>query len=349
MKQTFGGPADLARMASERGASLESGRGQARVGRVHEPILQVDGLTKRYGKRKAVDDLSFAVRPGEVFGFLGRNGAGKSTTIRLILGLVRPTSGTVRVAGRRVLCGRRHAPWPVGAIVESPVFYDHLSGRCNVELLASLSGGADRGEIDRVLDLVGLAERQADPVRVYSHGMRQRLGLAQALVPRPALLILDEPLDGLDPNGIRDLRDVMCRVVREEGVTIFLSSHILSEVEMTCSRVLVLHEGAKVFDGATADLVAGTRKVRLRTTDGEVGPELASHLEYVDAVHRDGDGWILTMDHDRVPDLARHLVARGADVLELTPVRERLEDVFIHLTGGPTGDVTPACRAGRVR
>ncbi len=297
------------------------------------PVLETELLSKRYRGRMAVNGLSLTVEPGEIYGFLGRNGAGKSTTLRMILGLVWPTSGEIRVAGERVRPGRRRSNWPVGAIVESPVFYDYLTARKNLELLASLSGGASPIRIDSVLELVGLTSRSEEPVGVYSHGMRQRLGLAQALLPNPKLVILDEPLDGLDPNGIRELREVMLNIVRDSGVTIMYSSHILSEVELTCDRVLVIHEGNRLYEGPTQDLVSGTSRIRLKVASGEPG-ELIRSLDFIEASDQKDGAWFLTMDPLRVPDLNRSLVKAGIDVLELAPNRQSLEDVFLTLTSG---------------
>lgn len=303
-----------------------------------EPVLETELLTKRYRNRLAVNGLSLTVQPGEIYGFLGRNGAGKSTTLRMILGLVWPTSGIIRVAGRAVKPGRRRNAWPVGAIVESPIFYDYLPARTNLELLASLSGGAAPARIDAVLELVGLTTRSHEPVGVYSHGMRQRLGLAQALLPDPRLVILDEPLDGLDPNGIRELRQVMLNIVREGRVTIMYSSHILSEVELTCDRVLVIHEGNRLYEGPTRELVAGSARVRLKVASGDPSG-VFQHLDFIEEPRRNNGVWSMAMDHARVPELNRALVEAGVDVLELTPERRSLEDVFLSLTSGdPTGE-----------
>jgi ABC-2 type transport system ATP-binding protein len=299
-----------------------------------EAVLEAELLTKRYRKRIAVNGLSFAVRPGEIYGFLGRNGAGKSTTLRMILGLVWPTSGTIRVAGQVVRPGRPRATWPVGAIVESPVFYDYLPARKNLELLASLSGGASRARIDAVLELVRLSTRANDLVGEYSHGMRQRLGLAQALLPEPRLVILDEPLDGLDPKGIRELREVMLDIVRTSGVTIMYSSHILSEVELTCDRVLVIHEGNRLYEGPTRDLVATGSRVRVRLGGGGDATEVLERLDYVRDVGRADSTWTMDIEAERVPELNRALVSAGLDVLELAPARRTLEDVFLSLTSG---------------
>lgn len=296
------------------------------------PVLETELLTKRYRGRIAVNGLSLTVQPGEIYGFLGRNGAGKSTTLRMILGLVWPTSGKILVAGTEVRPGLRRSSWPVGAIVESPVFYDYLTARTNLELLASLSGGAAPARIDEVLELVGLWTRSHDPVGEYSHGMRQRLGLAQALLPNPRLVILDEPLDGLDPNGIRELRQVMLDIVRDRGVTIMYSSHILSEVELTCDRVLVIHEGNRLYEGRTKDLLAGASRLRVRLGDGGDPTPVFERLGFVRDVERGDSGWTVSVDGEKVPELNRALVAAGLDVMELAPTRRSLEDVFLSLT-----------------
>lgn len=302
---------------------------------MNEPILEIDNLTKRFKGRTAVNGLTLTVRRGDIYGFLGHNGAGKSTTIRMIMGMIWATSGEVRVNGRKVLTGRHQANWPVGAIIESPIFYDYLSGRTNLEMMAALSGGASKKRIDDIVELVRLTDRQHDKVSVYSHGMRQRLGLAQSLLPNPELVILDEPLDGLDPKGIRDLRDVMLVVAREMGITIFLSSHILSEIELTCNMVGVISMGQKLYEGRTADLIGGSNQVRLRTSNGRDPAELLSKLPMVQKFTAADGGFTIQMDHDGVAELNRELVTAGFGVMELTPIKKRLEDVFLALTGKP--------------
>jgi ABC-2 type transport system ATP-binding protein len=182
------------------------------------------------------------------------------------------------------------------------------------------------------VELVGLSHRQKEKVSVYSHGMRQRLGLAQALLPNPKLVILDEPLDGLDPNGIRELRDVMLRVVREKEVTIFMSSHILSEVELTCNRVVVIHEGNRMFEGTTKELMTDTRGVRVRTAGEKSPAETLAGLPFIERAEQVDGHWTLAMDHAMAPELTRRLVQAEIEVLEITPIRQRLEDVFIGLT-----------------
>src|SRR5437763_9551455 len=208
-----------------------------------QPVLQAEALTKRYRHRVVVDQLSLTVEAGDVFGFLGQNGAGKSTTIRMALGLVRPTSGRVTVLGYDMSRQPLRALRRMGAIIEAPAFYENFSGRQNLRMLAAMSGGAEQKRIEMVLELVGLSKRARDPVRVYSHGMRQRLGIAQALLPNPEFIILDEPTDGLDPQGLCEVRELIRRLRDELGLTVMLSSHLLHEVEQICNRVAIIDEG----------------------------------------------------------------------------------------------------------
>src|SRR5262249_20139580 len=203
--------------------------------RLPDLILENDDLSKAYGKRVVVDSLSLKVERGDIFGFLGQNGAGKSTTIRMALGLVRPTSGVVRVLGFDIAKQPLKALARTGAIVEAPAFYENLSGLENLLLLSKMSGGVARRRVTEVLGIVGLTGPAPDPVRIYSHGMKQRLGIAQALLPAPELIILDEPTDGLDPQGIHEVRTLIRRLRDEMGLTVFLSSHLLHEVEQTCN------------------------------------------------------------------------------------------------------------------
>src|SRR5215831_18043936 len=218
-------------------------------------ILETDDLTKAYCRRVVVDGLSLEVQRGDIFGFLGQNGAGKSTTIRMALGLVRPTAGRVNVLGHDMSRHPLRALKRIGAIVEAPAFYENFSGRENLRMFAALSGGADRKRIETVLDLVSLRDRAGDPVRVYSHGMRQRLGIAQALLPHPELIILDEPTDGLDPQGLFDVRKLLVRLRDELKLTIVVSTHLLHEVEQICNRVAIIEAGRLLYQGPVADLL----------------------------------------------------------------------------------------------
>src|ERR1035441_9926676 len=197
-------------------------------------MIQLTNVTKKFAGRMAVDDLSFTVPRGEIFGLLGHNGAGKSTAIGMMLGQVWPTSGEIRICGHDVQSNRRAALMPVGAIFETPVFYDYLSGAHNLEILSTYTAPTSKARIREVVEWVGLTGREQSKVRTYSHGMRSRLALAQALLPKPELLILDEPSDGLDPEGIHEMRQTILRLQRELGLTILLSSHLLNEVEQLC-------------------------------------------------------------------------------------------------------------------
>ncbi len=213
-------------------------------------MIQLHHVHKSFGGKMAVENLDLAVPRGEIFGLLGHNGAGKSTAIGMMLGQVWPTAGDVRVCGFEVTTQRQQALHKVGAIFEAPVFYDYLSGWRNLEILSHYTAPTSRQRINEVIDWVGLTGREKSAVRTYSHGMRARLALAQALLPQPELLILDEPSDGLDPEGIHEMRLTILRLHREMGLTILLSSHLLNEVEQLCTRIAVMNKGRKVFEGA---------------------------------------------------------------------------------------------------
>lgn len=230
-------------------------------------MISLQQVQKKFGARVAVDDLTLIVPRGEIFGLLGHNGAGKSTAIGLMLGQVWATRGEVKVCGYDVTTQRARALRKVGAIFESPSFYDYLSGRRNLEILSHYSAPTRPGRIREVVDWVGLTGREGTAVRTYSHGMRARLAIAQALLPQPELLILDEPGSGLDPEGIAEMRQTITRLHRELGLTILLSSHLLSEVEQLCSRIAVLNHGHKVFEGRVADIKVARGRVLLKTPD----------------------------------------------------------------------------------
>ena len=307
-------------------------QGELKSQTVNHAILQTDRLTKRYRGRTVVNGLSLTVERGDVFGFLGQNGAGKSTTIRMVLGLVRPTSGRVQVLGHDMSRRPRAALRRVGAIIETPAFYDNFSGRQNLRMLAAMSGGAPAQRLEEVLELVGLRKRAADPVRVYSHGMRQRLGIAQALLPNPEFIILDEPTDGLDPQGLSEVRNLIARLRDELGLTILLSSHLLHEVEQVCNRVAILEQGNLLYQGPVQELIADGRRVKLRTDRVSEAFELLAKDPRL-ILSRNGDQSLYLQAADEVvPEINALLVHQGFRVMEISSQHESLEQVFLRLT-----------------
>ena len=302
--------------------------------------LQTDDLTKRFGSRTAVDRLCLRVERGDIYGFLGPNGAGKSTTLRMLLGLVRPTSGVVkfplRTSGWEYLQARSR----VGSIIEAPAFYESFSGRRNLQLLASLSGGVPKTRVEEVLEIVGLRDRAQDPVKVYSYGMRQRLGIAQALLPTPELIILDEPTNGLDPQGIQETRGLIRRLRDEFSLTVLLSSHLLSEIEQLCNRVGIIHEGRLLYEGGPETLVTPTSTFRIRVDDLSRAFELLSG-ELGVTVSRNGDSFLrIDGDKESISAVNALLVSKEIKVYELSPAQETLEEAFLRLT--KTGAVPPS-------
>jgi ABC-2 type transport system ATP-binding protein len=292
-------------------------------------VIELKNVSKQFGARLAVDDLTLAVPAGQIFGLLGQNGAGKSTAIGMMLGQVWPTSGEVRVCGHEVSRERRKALQPVGAIFETPAFYDYLSGYRNLEILSHYSAPTPPERIREVVEWVGLAGREGSKVRTYSHGMRARLALAQALLPRPKLLILDEPSDGLDPEGIHEIRQTILRLHRELGMTIFLSSHLLNEVEQICTRIAVLKRGRKLFEGRLAEAKSRQNLVRLRTDDF---PAATAQLRQAGLItdHRDGQ-FIALAPGIGAEMVVRHLVQAGRPVFEVSPEEVNLEDFYLEL------------------
>ena len=294
--------------------------------------VQTFRLRKRYGRRTALDGLDLTVGRGEIFGFLGPNGAGKSTTIRILMGLLRPTGGSATVLGYPAGSVVSREGGRVGALVEEPAFYHFLSGRRNLELLASYSGPVDARRIDEILDLVGLADRQHDKVGAYSHGMKQRLGIAQALIPRPQLLVLDEPASGLDPQGLVEVRDLLQRVSQQEGVTVFLSSHLLHEVELICTDAAIVSKGRVVKRGKVAELLAAPETAVLILTDDQAqAVKILGGLEYVRSVEPRDDWLRAVCSPDAIPDVNAALVHSGLRVSGLYREKVTLEDLYMQL------------------
>ena len=302
-------------------------------------LLYAEGLKKVFrrsgaGELRAVDGVNFTVHRGDVFGFLGPNGAGKSTTIRMLLGLIHPSAGFVTIGGFDVQTQRLQALRKVGAFVEAPAFYSYLTGRQNLEIFAGLSGGVSAAELLRVVDLVGLAGRENDPVKIYSHGMRQRLGIASCLLPRPELLVLDEPTDGLDPHGIREIRKLILRLAHDEKLTIFLSSHLLGEVESICNRVAILERGRVILHGELAEL---EQRLRLFEIDVDRPVEAAALLKERFGIdpqpHAERAGALQTVlkGTDKAA-LNAELIHNGFPVRGLAPEANWLQRVFLELT-----------------
>src|SRR6266700_6229377 len=300
-------------------------------------MIRLEHIYKKFGQRLAVEDLSLQVPAGEIYGLLGHNGAGKSTAIGMMLGQVWPTSGGVRICGHDVSANRKKALQKVGAIFESPAFYDYLSGRRNLEILSSYTAPTPRDRIREVIDWVGLTGREKSTVKTYSHGMRARLALAQALLPQPELLILDEPGDGLDPEGIHEMRQTIRRLHRELGLTIFLSSHLLNEVEQLCSRIAVMNQGRKVFEGSLAEVKQAKNWVRLRVNDF---PQAVKSLRGEHLIVDERDGQFVTLAPEVGTDrVVRRLVEQGMAVYEIARHEQTLEDFYLGLMRNDRSDV----------
>jgi ABC-2 type transport system ATP-binding protein len=299
-----------------------------------EPVLQTSGLTKRFGSVTGVEDLNLEVRQGEVYGFIGPNGSGKTTTISMCLGLLHPTAGGVRILGQEVSPADTRALRRVGSLLGATGMVPSLSGRSNLRLLARLYADVDDRRVDEVLDFVGLTQAARRKVKGYSLGMGQRLGLAAALLHRPELLILDEPTNGLDPAGMREIRELV-RKLADDGVTVFLSSHLLHEVEQVCDRVTVLSQGREVARGRVSDLRGETQLVRIRIQAVDEASAALTTLPGAAIVRTDGD--YLEIKGAPSEAVIIHLVERGLVPSEVTNGHADLESVFLDLTGRKNG------------
>jgi len=311
-----------------------------------EIILSVEHLKKRIGKRWIVQDVSFEVKAGEIFGFLGPNGAGKTTTIRMLVDLIRPTEGHVAICGFDVQKDPERALSLVGSIVENPEVYTYLTGWENLEQFARMMPGIDAARIQEVADLVGLDQRIHDKVRTYSLGMRQRLGIAQALLGRPKLLILDEPTNGLDPKGIKEMRSFI-RLLAKEGLAVFVSSHLLSEIQVLCDRVAIISRGRVLAVGAVHELLdSSTGYVVWELEPSSAGEALLADLgisivKNVDEVLDDaiiagfgGEAIVTQMQVDQIADIVPRLVSSGLQVRSVQKVIPTLEQLFLEMTDG---------------
>ena len=298
-------------------------------------VIETSELTKRFGPVLAVEGLSLQVPRGQVFGLLGPNGAGKTTTMSMLLGLVRPTAGSVRLFGAESDGGPLEILRRVGAMIELPAFYPYLSGRDNLRYLQGIGGFSSSAHVDSLLGKVGLADRADSKFRTYSLGMKQRLGLAYALLGDPELLILDEPTNGMDPAGMAEVRDLI-RKLGDDGHTVLLSSHLLSEVEQVCGGVAILSRGRLIAQGDVKELVGGRGGVRIRTTDDVRAAEIVASLDWVSEVVVQDGGLMVTAPPDRSFKISAALSERGIYISEIIQTRESLEEYFLKVTGEDT-------------
>ena len=307
------------------------------------PVIETHELTKRYGLRRAksvlaVDRVSFAVEEGQVFGFLGPNGSGKTTTIGMLVGIINPTGGNFRLFGASDPKGLLAARSRVGATLETPNFYPYLSGRDNLRIAAAIKG-VGRARIEECLELVGLADRSRHRFRTYSLGMKQRLALAATMLNDPELVVLDEPSNGLDPQGMREIREII-RILAERGKTIFLSSHLLWEVERTCTHVAIVRRGRIVARGTVEEVVSAGKSALLRAGDEDALAAALESCPEVTTVRRSEEGVVVGLRSDDLAAVNRYLAARGIHLSHLAPHRPSLEEVFIDLTRGDFDSMT---------
>jgi ABC-type multidrug transport system ATPase subunit len=299
-----------------------------------EVVLRTSGLGKKFGKRWAVKDLNIEVHRGDVFSFLGPNGAGKSTTIRMVLTLLRPTAGSIEMFGMDVHKNRSAVLSKVSGIVEKPDFYLYLSAYENLKILGSMTCDVRKNEIMEALDVVGLTSRAFEKVKTFSHGMKQRLGIAQALLTQPELVILDEPTTGLDPQGMKEVRGLIKKLAREKEMTIFLSSHLLSEVELVSTRMAVVNHGELITQGSVSELLGKEpTEYSIQVSDLDAAVKLIGTLPWVKVLSLESGGIEVHVEPGHSADLNRLLVTNHIDVSSFYPHRT-LEDFFLKVTKG---------------
>ncbi|MDF2557256.1 MAG: transporter related [Bacillales bacterium] len=303
-----------------------------------EPVISLIGVTKRIGRTNIIDDLTFDVPQGEIFGFLGPNGAGKTTTIRMIVGLMSITKGQILIKGKNIKTEFEQAIRHVGAIVESPEMYKYLSGYQNLVHYARMVPGVTKDRIDEVVSLVKLENRIHDKVKKYSLGMRQRLGVAQALLHRPSLLILDEPTNGLDPAGIRELRDYLRNLTRTEGITVVVSSHLLSEMELMCDRVAIIQRGKLVNVMPIQHFTQGDDQDQTYLIQAQPSEQALETIKNMDGVRRvnlvEDEKIEVTTDREQIPDILIGLMQNQVRIYGVQLVCQTLEDRFLEITEG---------------
>lgn len=300
----------------------------------HELVIEIKSLTKDFKNLRAVNNLNLSVYKGDVFGFLGPNGAGKSTTIRMLLSLIKPTSGSINLFGKSLTSDRIDILKKIGAIVEKPDFYGYMSAFKNLEILGKLSGKEiSKNRIMEVLELVGLEKRYKSKVKTFSHGMKQRLGLAQSLLHDPELIILDEPTTGLDPQGMKEIRDLIIYLSREKGKTLFLSSHILYEVELVANRMIIISKGTTRVEGYVKDLLNAKKlKVSFEVDDEQKVKNLISQSGWKEKFESNSKTvFNFSLENNEISQLNRYLVENNVSVSAVIPTRS-LEDYFLKIT-----------------
>jgi ABC-type multidrug transport system ATPase subunit len=304
-------------------------------------VIQVQGLTKKFGNHfTAVNDLSFSVNKGDVYGFLGQNGAGKSTTIRMLLSLIEPTAGDIEIFGLPLAANRSAIMQKVGAVIEKPAMYEYLTAYQNLKIFSALSGvSKTRIQLLNELDIVGLATRAHDLVRTFSQGMKQRLAIAMAMVNDPELILLDEPTNGLDPQGIADIRNLILQLSRVQGKTVLVSSHLLSEIEQVATRLIIIDKGCKLVEGDSKDLFDTSKTVvAIQTLDNIAATKQLMQTSWASHVliDRSTDKEIcMQLDEKMLPTLHKNLVEMGIGVLSVKPMHS-LEDYFLRITSTPS-------------
>lgn len=301
---------------------------------MNEKIIEIKNLTKKFKDITAVDNLNLNVFKGDVFGFLGPNGAGKSTTIRMLLTLIKPTAGSISIFGKELNSNRKEILKKIGAIVEKPDFYTYLSAYDNLELLGRISGcDVSKNKIMSILELVGLKERAKSKVKTYSHGMKQRLGIAQALLHDPELIILDEPTTGLDPQGMKEIRDLIYLLSKEKGKTIFLSSHILHEVELVANRMIIINKGTTKVEGFVEELLNKTNlTVTIEINDVTKGVDILNNSQWKYSIESvSGSHIIMLLKKEDINSINKLLVENEIKVHSLVPKRS-LEEYFLNIT-----------------
>jgi ABC-type multidrug transport system ATPase subunit len=300
-------------------------------------LLEVKDLSKNFGTFEAVKNLSFTVNQGDIYGFLGQNGAGKSTTIRMLLKLIKPTTGEIYFSGKKIENGDNTLLKETGAIIERPDLYKYLSAYDNLQLFANLSGvKVTRSLIMNQLEMVGLADRYKSKAKTFSQGMKQRLGIAIALVHQPKLIILDEPTNGLDPQGIADMRNLILRLSKEMGKTVIVSSHLLSEIEVIANRMIIINKGKKIVEGNVAELLdPANTLVEINTTNNEEAMAKLQNTQWASIIENAKKVLRLQMNRKDVPQLVSTLSSMQVNILSVEP-RHSLEDYFLSLTNNDT-------------